>query len=346
MELSERDERERLITRLNNNYGKMDQFPEIYKLSDQELNKVVWLFKKESAKKGQNPWGYTHFNEVIVMEKCVWEVIKDNPIHDEVKDKLKDLFEKELRGKLMKDVLSYGEPTGERYQSPYSNKPEESIILAKMCEDQIKRYTSNPNRKLSEEDIAKISKDMNIYNQILDDLKKVGISIPEDNPVERQLPTVEEIIQKIKTENPDVIIIMGNGAYEREGEYRLLVTLYNGVGTSIPIDKDTYVVLKEYFNNNPDDLSTHISKPKQEVDPIVQEMPAFKEEDPAIKEKYITDIISRMLDAGEFHNSGIDIVRKMEDIEGVRQHLRTKTMDELNIIYDTYEAPASGFGGK
>ena len=34
---------------------------------------------------------------------------------------------------------------------------------------------------------------MNTYNQILDDLKKVGVSIPEDNPVERQLPTIEEI---------------------------------------------------------------------------------------------------------------------------------------------------------
>lgn len=60
-------------------------------------------------------------------------------------------------------------------------------------------------------------------------------------------------------------------------------------------------------------------------------------DDPSIKRKTINQIVSKMLDAGEFQNYGLDISQKMRDIEYAKKKLQDKTLEELRILLSTYE---------
>ena len=76
----------------------------------------------------------------------------------------------------------------------------------------------------------------------------------------------------------------------------------------------------------------------QEI-PVEQEKPATLEADDesSLKNETVNRIVSRMLDAGEFQNSGLDISQKMRDIEYAKKKLQDKTLEELRILLSTYE---------
>ena len=48
-----------------------------------------------------------------------------------------------------------------------------------------------------------------------------------------------------------------------------------------------------------------------------------------------------MLDAGDFHGSGLDISQKMRDIERVKKELQDKSLDELQSILSIYDTKQS-----
>lgn len=149
-------------------------------------------------------------------------------------------------------------------------------------------------------------------------------------------PTIREtniksIINQVKGQHPDVTMIEANGTFEYEGQYRVNVTNSNGTRTSIVIDKVTYDQLEEYFRQHPQVISTHISKFK----PIEKTAQQEQEMTPE-KNKLINDIISSMLNAGEFQNSGMDISQKMNDIEYAKRNLVTKSIEELQWALSVY----------
>ncbi len=149
-------------------------------------------------------------------------------------------------------------------------------------------------------------------------------------------PTIKEvnigsIIDQIKGQYPDITMIEANGTFEYEGQYRVNVTNNNGTLTSIIVDKETYDQLEEYFKQHPQAISTHISKFK----PIEKQVQQEQEMTPE-KDKLINDIISAMLNAGEFHNSETDISQKMDDIEYAKRNLATKSIEELQLALSVY----------
>lgn len=142
---------------------------------------------------------------------------------------------------------------------------------------------------------------------------------------------IESIINQVKGQYPDVIMIDANGTFEYEGQYRVNVTNNNGTRTSIVINKETYDQLEEYFKQHPQAISTHISKFKPIEKTVQQEQEMTPE-----KDKLINDIISAMLNAGEFQNSGMDISQKMDDIEYAKRNLATKSIEELQWALSVY----------
>lgn len=54
------------------------------------------------------------------------------------------------------------------------------------------------------------------------------------------------------------------------------------------------------------------------------------------KNRLINNIIGAMLNAGEFHNSGLDISQKMKDIEYAKKKLESKSMEELKWAISVY----------
>lgn len=55
------------------------------------------------------------------------------------------------------------------------------------------------------------------------------------------------------------------------------------------------------------------------------------------KEILIDGIITGMLNEGEFHNSGLDVVRKADDIRYVKDKLKGKSLDELRLLLSSYK---------
>ena len=55
------------------------------------------------------------------------------------------------------------------------------------------------------------------------------------------------------------------------------------------------------------------------------------------KAKLIDDIITGMNNAGEFSNTGSDIIAKMNDISAARTRLQTKSLDELTLLHKSYQ---------
>lgn len=127
------DKKEKLFNTLNNHFSSHNEFPEIYQIAEEDIEKIIALYEQEASKEGKDPWHYLYFDELIIMQKCVYEVIKDNTKYSKITDKIEVLYQKELNRRLQRTVYSYGEPTDKTYTAPYTEMPEYSLVLADMC---------------------------------------------------------------------------------------------------------------------------------------------------------------------------------------------------------------------
>lgn len=163
------DKKEKLFKVLNNHFNLYNEFPEFSQIDEEDIEKIIALYEQEASKGGRDPWHYLYFDELIIMQMCVYEVIKNIPKYSEVIDKIETLYQKELNRRLQRPVLDYGEETGEMYRTSYAEMPEYSLVLANMC-------TKNmvPDKKTFEEKKRAID----IYQQIRTDFIKAGKKMP------------------------------------------------------------------------------------------------------------------------------------------------------------------------
>ncbi len=161
--------KEKFISVLNNHFGSHDVFPEVANISDEDFEKIIELYEQKASIGGKDPWHYLYFDELIIMQQALYEVIKDNYRYSDITAKVEKLFEQELDRRLQRPVLSYGEETGETYRTSYSEMPEYAMTLANMC-------TKNmiPDKKTFEEKKSAIDK----YQQIREDFIKTGKKMP------------------------------------------------------------------------------------------------------------------------------------------------------------------------
>ena len=158
--------------------------------------------------------------------------------------------------------------------------------------------------------------------------------INSTNSVQNHSIDIETIVRQINEINPDITSIRANGTFEYNGQYRVNVVGFGGRNTSVEISKDLYDQLNEYFKNNPQEISTHITKKKNSDGNNINV--AEQSENLQEKNQIIKDIIKSMLDAGEFSNSGLDINTKTQDIQYIKNRLEGMSVDYLRTILSEY----------
>lgn len=173
------DKKEKLFNTLNNHFSSYNEFPEISQISEEDIEKIIALYEQEASKGGKDPWHYLYFDELIIMQKCVYEVIKDNAKYREITDKIEALYQKELNRRLQRTVYSYGEPTDKTYRASYAEMPDYSLVLADMCSRHMED-AQNFIMDVEHMPLAKVESALSTYESIKADFAKVGKKMPEE----------------------------------------------------------------------------------------------------------------------------------------------------------------------
>ncbi len=161
--------KEKFISVLNNHFGLHDVFPEVANILDEDFRKIIELYEKKASVGGKDPWHYLYFEELIIMQQALYEVIKNNYRYSDITVKVEKLFEQELDRRLQRPVLSYGEEADKTYRASYAEMPEYAMTLAGMCTENMV-----PDKRTFEEKRSAIDK----YQQIREDFIKAGKKMP------------------------------------------------------------------------------------------------------------------------------------------------------------------------
>ncbi len=190
------DKKQKLFNTLNNHFGVENEFPEIYQIEEEDIEKIIALYEQEASKGEKDPWHYLYFDKLI-MQKCVYEIIKDNPKYNEITDKIGILYEKELSRRLERQILDGSEPTGEIYRASYAEMTEESLTLAEICcrrMQKVQKYIAD----LEHMRIFEIENALSTYETIKSNLSRVGKQMPYN--LEQIAAQTKEIIEQAKKE--------------------------------------------------------------------------------------------------------------------------------------------------
>lgn len=167
-----KEKKQKMINTLNNHFGFYNVFSEVTNISDEDFMKIIELYEQKASVDGKNPWHYLYFDELIIMQQCLYEIIKDNYRYNDITAKLEILFEQELNRRLQRSVRSYGEETDETYRASYAEMPEYSTTLAEMCarkmQNEEKRY-----------DQISSNQALRTYEEIKKDFVTAGIQLDE-----------------------------------------------------------------------------------------------------------------------------------------------------------------------
>ena len=179
--------KEKFIKVLNNHFGSYNVFPEVSNISDEDFMKIIELYEQKASLGGRDPWNYLYFDELIIMQQSLYEVIKDNYRYSDITAKVEILFEQELNRRLQRSVRSYGEETDETYRASYAEMPEYAMTLADMCT----RKMENAQKSFAEKkEVVLPEHSLATYEEIRKDFSTSGIKMPEKS---------ESIAQSTKT---------------------------------------------------------------------------------------------------------------------------------------------------
>lgn len=179
--------KEKFIRVLNNHFGSYNVFPEVSNISDEDFMKIIELYEQKASLGGRDPWNYLYFDELIIMQQSLYEVIKDNYRYSNITAKVEMLFEQELNRRLQRSVRSYGEETDETYRASYAEMPEYAMTLADMCT----RKMENAQKSFAEKkEVVLPEHSLTTYEEIRKDFSTAGIQMPEKS---------ESIAQSTKT---------------------------------------------------------------------------------------------------------------------------------------------------
>lgn len=164
--------KEKIIDTLNNHFNIHDIIPEVKNISDEDFIKIIELYEKKASVNGKDPWNYLYFEDLIIMEQALYEVIKDNEKYSDITSKVENLYEQELKRRLTKYVYEYGEKTDKTYMSSYATMPEYSMTYAEICAKRIQ----NEKKQGIENSLTTIE-----YDKIKKDFETAHIEFIEPN---------------------------------------------------------------------------------------------------------------------------------------------------------------------
>lgn len=168
--------KEKLINTLNNHFGNNNQFTEMETISNDDMIKIINLYEQEASEDGKDPWYYLYFDDLIIMQKCVYDIIKDIPKYSNITEKLEKLYEDELNRRLKRYVHDYGEETDKTYQQSYAKMSKYSLTLADMKQRKIQRILSQVSDM---KNVVQLEEVISDYEKIKLDLETAGIILPE-----------------------------------------------------------------------------------------------------------------------------------------------------------------------
>ena len=260
------DKKEKLFNTLNNHFNSHNEFPEIYQIAEEDIEKIISLYEQEASKGGKDPWNYLYFDELIIMQKCVYEVIKDNAKYSEITNKIEALYQRELNRRLQRTIYSYGVPTDETYTASYTEMPEYSLALAEMCS----RWLQEENRFVDENQIKNVESVIATYEKIKSDFAKSGKQMPEAQ---------EQIVSQAK-----VMIVQANeeknAIAERERQQRE-IELINLQQEIIKMENEKLEIEKRIKEISRETLGSYFSKQVSEKYP--EEYQRFQQHNDQVK---------------------------------------------------------------
>ena len=156
--------------------------PLIYYILDEDFEKFIELYEI-SATEFDNPYDVSYFDNRKIIQKCMYELIKDNSKYQEIEEKLLPKYEKELNRSLERN--GYSNDMYYNYQAPYSEMREYSLVLADMCFRQIKK---SYDEGIKSGNFIVPHSALTTYENIKTDMNKAGIEMDSK---------YEEIINKM-----------------------------------------------------------------------------------------------------------------------------------------------------
>ena len=145
----------------------------------------------------------------------------------------------------------------------------------------------------------------------------------------------KKIIDGLLQQFPDITSIDPNNPNclrTVDGKYYLNVTNNYIATLGIPISKEDFLTLVDYFEIHPERIRFNdIKMPKQ------QEIKNDEfQEDLGRKKQVINEIVIAMMNNGEFPETNMDVDKRLWDVQVAEEQLKRKSLEELELLLSTY----------
>ncbi len=145
----------------------------------------------------------------------------------------------------------------------------------------------------------------------------------------------KKIIDGLLQQFPDITSIDPNNPNclrTVDGKYILNVTNNYIATLGIPISKEDFLTLVDYFEIHPERIRFNdIKMPKQ------QEIKKDESQEDLIRKKQvINEIVVAMMNNGEFPETNMDVDKRLWDMHVAEEQLKNKSLEELELLLSTY----------
>lgn len=145
----------------------------------------------------------------------------------------------------------------------------------------------------------------------------------------------EKIIGGLLQQFPDITSIDPNNSNclrNVDGKYYLNITNNYTTTLGIPISKEDFITLVDYFEIHPERIRIKDFKVSKQQETKMEE----SQEDLIRKKQVINEIIIAMMNNGEFPKTNMDVDKRMLDMRVAEEQLKRKSIEELETILSVY----------
>lgn len=179
-------------------------------------------------------------------------------------------------------------------------------------------------KEVQKEYVKQQSQNNNNLNNQINNSKKEVITLNGKKIIDGLLQQFPDITS-IDPNNPNCLRTV-------DGKYILNVTNNYIATLGIPISKEDFLTLVDYFEIHPERIRFNdIKMPKQ------QEIKKDESQEDLIRKKQvINEIVVAMMNNGEFPETNMDVGKRMLDIQVAEEQLKKKSLEELELLLSTY----------
>ena len=179
-------------------------------------------------------------------------------------------------------------------------------------------------KEVQKEYVKQQSQNNNNLNNQINTSKKEDITLNAKKIIDGLLQQFPDITS-IDPNNPNCLRTV-------DGKYILNVTNNYIATLGIPISKEDFLTLVDYFEIHPERIRFNdIKMPKQ------QEIKNDESQEDSIRKKQvINEIIVAMMNNGEFPKTNMDVDKRLWDMQVAEEQLKKKSLKELELLLSTY----------